>query len=313
MGHSVEIIDTADIPVRDRVAFIRDGLGCVLGHYDMRLTVDTPPRQRFTLFGGLSVPIAHVATTPCAVRRMPDAKDGDVVLNIMVAGGDDHHRQIGREARLRSGEAMLGLQYEPFECTCVQPYTVEIVRLSRAEMALRLPDVEAAAARVIRKDNAALILLRSYMKALRALPTAVSDIDAATARRHIHDLAALAIGTSAGGRDGTLGIGARAARLIALKQDIAANLSDAAFDITAAARRHGVSPRYIRVLFQPEGGFHAYQARARIAAAAVLLADPAMCDRKVIDIAFRCGFNSLATFNRSFTRIRGHTPSSLRP
>lgn len=308
MGRQIAIIDTADIPVRERVAFVRDGLGHVLGRYDMRPTVATPPRQRFALFGDLPVPVARVATTPCAVRRAPDADDADVVLNIMVAG-DDHHRQLGRDITLRTGEAMLGLQYEPFECRCVAAYTVEIINLSRAEMALRLPDLEAAAARVVPRDNPALLLLRSYVAALHALPVALDPGSDAAARRHVHDLAALAIGSA---RCDAAPSGVRAARLAALKRDVAASLSDGAFDIAAASRRHGVSTRYIRLLFADDGGFHDYLMRARLTAAAALLADPAMADRKIVDIAFRCGFNSLATFNRSFTRVYGRAPSTLR-
>ena len=313
MSQQIEIIDTASIPERDRIAFLRDGLRHVLGSYDLKLTTTLPPRQRFTTFVDLPVMIAHIETSPCGVRRRPDGSDDDVVLNIMVAGGDDFHTQLGRDARLRPDQAMLGLQYEPFTCECQESYSIDIVRLSRAEMALRVPNVEAAAARIIPQTSAPLALLRSYLETLKTLRVRPDTDGAAIMRQHVHDLAALAIGATRDGEEHARTGGVRAARLASIKRDVAARMTDVSYGVDTVSTRFSLSDRYIRLLFEAEGGFHAYLTRVRLDNAAQLLANPAMRQQKIIDIAFRCGFSSLATFNRAFTRQFGYSPSSVRP
>jgi AraC-like DNA-binding protein len=42
------------------------------------------------------------------------------------------------------------------------------------------------------------------------------------------------------------------------------------------------------------------------------MADPKYAHLKLIEIAFECGFNSKATFNRSFKKLTGHSPTSYR-
>jgi AraC-like DNA-binding protein len=53
----------------------------------------------------------------------------------------------------------------------------------------------------------------------------------------------------------------------------------------------------------------AYLAERRLARACALLGDR---QRRIVDIAYACGFNSLATFNRRFARAKGMPPSDWR-
>jgi AraC-like DNA-binding protein len=66
---------------------------------------------------------------------------------------------------------------------------------------------------------------------------------------HLQDLAVLAIGAT---RDAAMVAGGRgvpAARLRAIKADIAKNLTDRHLSIDAVAARHGITPRYVSMLF----------------------------------------------------------------
>ena len=72
-----------------------------------------------------------------------------------------------------------------------------------------------------------------------------------------------------------------------------------------------VSTFYFSRIFSSLTGttFKAYLNGVRINKAATLLLTT---DRKIIDIAFECGFNSLRTFNRTYRFIKGNNPTSNR-
>jgi AraC-like DNA-binding protein len=66
-------------------------------------------------------------------------------------------------------------------------------------------------------------------------------------------------------------------------------------------------------LFEPTGiSFAQYVVRRRLLQCRAALASPTTTKRSVADIAFGCGFNSLATFYRAFEREFGMPPTALR-
>src|SRR3546814_11594252 len=76
---------------------------------------------------------------------------------------------------------------------------------------------------------------------------------------HIRDLIA-AIAETADDEPMREQPGVKAARLRAIKADIAVHLCDPRLDIAGVAARMGISPRYVRRLFQEEtGSFSAYE------------------------------------------------------
>jgi AraC-like DNA-binding protein len=130
---------------------------------------------------------------------------------------------------------------------------------------------------------------------------------------HLHDLAALAVGAThdaavvAGNR------GIRAARLRAIKADIVANLTDRQISIDTAAARHGVTPRYVRMLFASDATtFSEFVLVQRLNRAHRLLLDSRLFGRTISSIAFDAGFGDLSYFNRAFRRLYGETPSDVR-
>ena len=90
--------------------------------------------------------------------------------------------------------------------------------------------------------------------------------------------------------------GVRAARLRAVKADIAANLNDFELSVSAVAVRHGVT-RYIHKRFEDDGAtFSEYVLGQRLAEAHRSLTDPRLADRPVSTIAFDTGFNEPLIF-----------------
>jgi AraC-like DNA-binding protein len=156
-------------------------------------------------------------------------------------------------------------------------------------------------------------LLARYVRLLIEHPAL---IETAALRRlavhHVHDLIALAIGATRDAADVAVGRGLRAARMRAIKADIAENLhGDVSVDALSA--RHNISPRYIRKLFEGENtSLSQFVLGARLTRVRRMLTDPRQDGRTIADIALAAGFNDLSTFNREFRRRFGTTPSHVR-
>jgi AraC-like DNA-binding protein len=123
-------------------------------------------------------------------------------------------------------------------------------------------------------------------------------------------LVGLALGTSE--RDAVPSV--RAARLAAIKADVAAHLGDPdALRVATLAARHGVTARYVHKLFEPEGvSYSQFVLQARLRRALGVLQDPAWRGRSISAIACDAGFGDLSYFNRTFRRAFGATPSEVR-
>ena len=79
------------------------------------------------------------------------------------------------------------------------------------------------------------------------------------------------------------------------------------------AARHGVTRRYVDMLFEVEGAtFSEFVVDQRLARAHRMLSDPRFAGRTVNAIAFDVGFGDLSYFNRTFRRRYGATPSDVR-
>src|SRR5262245_1735561 len=105
----------------------------------------------------------------------------------------------------------------------------------------------------------------------------------------------------------------RAARLRAIKADIVTSLDRGDMSVETLAARHGVTPRYVQILFNREATTCTEFVRSqRLALAHRMLIDPHLAHRSITSVAFDVGFNDLSYFNRLFRRRFGCPPSQLR-
>ena len=167
--------------------------------------------------------------------------------------------------------------------------------------------------RRLRRDGEALRLLVQYASILRAEARLTTPEFSHLASTHIRDLIAMALGAT---RDGAVianAGGVRAARLSAIKADILESLTSPDLTVSEVARRQGVTPRYIHMLFESEGvTFSEFVCEARLRRAQSMLLDPRSCDKSIVTIAFAAGFGDLSYFNRRFRRRFGAAPSEFR-
>jgi AraC-like DNA-binding protein len=130
---------------------------------------------------------------------------------------------------------------------------------------------------------------------------------------HLYDLIAVTIGATRDAAEAAQGGGVRAARLHAIKQDIARRLDQSDLSVSALAARHRCTARFVQRLFEVEGiTFTEYVLAERLALARRMLADPRRDGEKISSIAYDCGFSDVSYFNRMFRRSYGAVPSEVR-
>jgi AraC-like DNA-binding protein len=130
---------------------------------------------------------------------------------------------------------------------------------------------------------------------------------------HIHDLVSLALGPTRDATESAKAGGLRAARLHAIKADVMANLAQQSLTVDTVAVRHGISPRYIRALFESDHTtFTDFVREQRLRRAYRILSDPASAVRSIGVVAFDCGYTSIPHFNQAFRRRFGATPTDIR-
>jgi AraC-like DNA-binding protein len=304
---------TSDVPARDRLEMFRESFGRTILRIDMEPLPGTALEVDMTLRALPGIGMASGRLSPMRNRHISGLADNDDLVLVVMQGGIGEARQCEREAMVRQGEAILTANGEPGTFTGQSPTQVLNLRLSRAVLAPQLDDLGAALVRPIPRESPALRLLLSYASSL-------SDESAPTlpklqhiAATHLHDLAAIAIGATRDATELARGRGVRAARLRAIRSDIARNLGQRDLSIGSIAARHRISERYVRSLLESEGtSFSELVLAQRLARAHRMLCNPLLAERTISQIAFECGFGDLSYFNRTFRRRYGATPSDVR-
>jgi AraC-like DNA-binding protein len=187
------------------------------------------------------------------------------------------------------------------------------VNLTRKTLRPLLRDFDGVLAHTIPKQSAPLSLLSSYIEALVREPAPPTPELGQLAVSHVYDLAALAMGATRDAAEIAKNRGLAAARLRAIKSDIAANLSRVDLSVVEIALKQRVTPRYVQMLFETVGTtFTEFVRNARLNRAHRMLVDPRLADRSISVIAFDVGFSDLSYFNKAFRRRFGGTPSEVR-
>jgi AraC-like DNA-binding protein len=304
---------TDDFPERDRAEAWRE----MLGRAVMKLEIDplrgSSYQAEMTVHALPDLDIGAGVYSGMQFRRTPALIDSDDLVLVVTLGGARTMHQHGREVALHTGEGAL--------VTCAEP-GVAISHAQESFLTFRTPfkaiapmiaDLDGALARRIPQSSGALRLLTGYAELIRktdALETAELRRLAAT---HIRDLVVLALGATRDAAAIAGGRGVRAARLNAIKEDIGRHLRDPSLTVNAVAARQRVSPRYVQMLFEPEGTtFSQYVRRRRLLHAHRMLTSSHCAAWTITAIAMEAGFGDLSSFNHAFRHLFGASPSDVR-
>jgi AraC-like DNA-binding protein len=247
-------------------------------------------------------------------RTRAEVEDGTDDIGLIVNGRGQHLITQGKhELVLGDGEAAFVSLSDPSCFTHKPPGDLLALRFPRTQFA---PLVNGALQRTMRpipNDAPALRLLSSYIGMAWGDQTTASCELRHLMVAHVYDLMAVLIGTTRDAAEMAHGRGLRAARLHAIKQDIARSLDDPSLSVAALALRHGCTPRFIQRLFETEGmTFTEYLLAQRLVRAHRMLTDPRRAGEKVSTIALDAGFADISYFNRAFRQLYGDTPSGVR-
>lgn len=307
---------TDDLPERDRIAMFRDVIGHKIANLDLEPMGDGPFRCQadFRALPGLAM--ASIVSSSQHVRRTKEliAADGnnDLILSVPVKGAA-FVSQLGREATVADGDAVLLFNAEPGSVSYLSTARILSLRLPADALAPMIADLDAACVGKIPRDGEAIRLLVAYVALLQREHALVAHELRRAVVAHVYDLAALALGATRDAAAIAEDRGVRAARLHAIKSGIVENIGRRDLSVAAVAARHGVTPRYVQRLFEAEGTtFSEFLLGQRLARAHRLLGDPRCAGRTISTIAFDVGFGDLSYFNRTFRRRYGASPSDVR-
>lgn len=271
---------------------------------------DAPAQMALDLRAVDSIHVARIDSSPYRLVT-PSAEDGLIYLGVTESGGGViDAKDAARTVRAGDFTAMP----RDRRCTTVvaEPSRILSIAIPRAELLPRLSS-EDCLFKPRTGSQPAARLLGGYAATLLDDAAEIAPEDATTFASHIVDLAVMALGgkRDAAQRAGKGGV--RAARRAAIKADIATQLGRPELSVDWIARRHRVSPAYVRALFYDEGGsFTDYVLGERLSQVHALLRSPYLAHQKIAHLALMAGFSDISWFNLAFRRRFGLTPSELR-
>jgi len=163
---------------------------------------------------------------------------------------------------------------------------------------------------VTSSDSAPLRLLISYARALLDEPATLMPGFGAMVGSHIADLVRALYGTENGA---PVPRGTSAALTGEIIRRIERHALDPGLSAGLISASLGISERQLQYLLQNTGKtFTAEVSRVRLNRVRQMLSSKTYSAMPITDIAFQCGFESIATFYRTFNKQFGMTPSQMR-
>jgi AraC-like DNA-binding protein len=296
-----------DFPEHDRFEAVREIIGRNIMKVEIERIRDRPNFADLTLRALPDLLIVNGRLTGMQLRRTPALIDSDeLLMHVSLRGGFREHQ---RDIEIGKGEAALFSSRNTGLFSFLdEPFL--LLRVPSQVLSPVVGDLDAVMSRPIPQDTEALRLLLNYTGTVRKMSGFAEPDVRHMAAAHIRELIALTLGAT---RDAANSRGLRAARLHAIKIDIAGHIARPDLSIGEVALRQRVTPRYVQMLFETEGTtFSEFVLNARLVRAHQMLTDPRLANRPIISIALDTGFQDLSYFNRTFRRRFGGTPSQVR-
>lgn len=310
----MERFSTNDIPGRDRLAVLNE---VVARHIAGRRFAPLADRELYAEIEAFALPdrltVGAARYSPVIGTRAGDLLDDGRDDYLLTLHTNDHEVSVDDRPPIRVAAGTMVLVSDAVCSRCFLPDTgVKVLSLSRRRLRDLAPRIDLEAFHQAPPTAPGLALVAGYVDLVRANQPC-TDQESELASAHLYDLVALLLdGLVHGGAARNLS-GIRAARLELVRRDIRNSLTDPDFSIAKAARRQGVSPRYIQQLFAGVGtSFSEVLRDGRLDLASRLLGEVENLGRSISEIAFDAGFSDLSTFNRVFRRRFGLTPSDVR-
>jgi AraC-like DNA-binding protein len=308
-------ISTKDFPEAKRLQMWREAYGRGIANVDIEPIGNQPFHAEVTFSILPHVAIAAGSRSPAHYRvsRELATRSKDLIALSVLRSGRATATQFGKELIAGVGSASVIAPLDPSTSTMLTEGSFVTLVFALPVIARQAPHYTQAFGQPIPSGNAALRLLTRYVDILAERDPSVDPAMARTVSDHVIDLAALALGAHGDYAELARQRGGTAARLTAIKSDILAALGDSELSTELIAARHGISPRYVRKLFEQDGSsFSAFVLAERLAKAHEMLVDRRFAHLNIAQIAHESGFGDVSYFNRAFRRHFGSRPSHFR-
>jgi AraC-like DNA-binding protein len=309
-----QLVFTTDaFPERDRLAAYREEFAVSFGGIEVSRLGEGNFEVNVSVRQAGSLACAKFRASPTGFKRTSKLlQDGDdSIFLLMTSAGMLNVWQRDMRGDLLAGDVAIVSNGE------VRGGIVDgegfAIQLPLASLMSLLPQNVGFTPTALPRDAPHTRLLVGYIASFLDLPpgsdAAINDVIS----RHVVDLVALAMGPGDDAREIIRQGGVRAARLAAIKADVQSGIGLRDLSVAAMAHRHGVTARYVQMLFEREGlTLSEFILSERLTRAFRMLSDPRYLHLKVSDIAYSVGFSDLSYFNRTFRRRFGMTPSDAR-
>jgi AraC-like DNA-binding protein len=202
--------------------------------------------------------------------------NGDFRFITRVEGG--HYQVISNrvDETIDGGEATLLSNGAAGKIRLLQPCRGVSMRIRRDRLAAAMCGFDDRPIRRTALASLPLRLLNGYMDILRAQGPTSDPVLAHQVAGHLIDLVALALAPAEETRARAATGAIRVARLATIRADILANVAEVGLSAKTVGRRHGVSDRYVHMLFEETGQtFSRFVEEQRLKRAHALLSNPA--------------------------------------
>jgi AraC-like DNA-binding protein len=245
-------------------------------------------------------------------RRAAASRSDDLLLYEIQQGGSWHRNARDEQFVTRNGSIVLSSQVSP--CTIAAPaagaWRFRLLRVTSSNMPASGERIRNRGLSLLREETGVAQLFQQYFVSLLERFAQLDAREVADAVVALDVLLAASLGSARACVDDG-GCAMRAARLVAARGFMERTLHNPQLGPELVAAYIGVSPRQVHRLFAAEGtSVSAEVRRRRVSRAQSVLARDA--SRSVTEIAFACGFESLATFYRCFRSETEMTASEWR-
>lgn len=260
--------------------------------------------------------VVDVATSWSIVRRTSAraaaASTDHVLLYRIAQGGSWFRNGRGEQFLTRAGSIVLGSQAAPYTAASAsgRDWQFRAMRIASEHLPLSGGRIRRSGFQLLPDDAHMTHLASDFLTSLAHRCAALTPAEMRASLQAGDVLLAAALGDKAAVLSDD-GAALHAARFSSARAHIEHALQNPRLSAEMVARHLGVSVRQLHRIFAREGKSVALEVRqARVERAQLLLAREPV--RLVNDVALACGFDSLATFYRSFRTVSGMTATEWR-
>lgn len=250
---------------------------------------------------------------PCHGRRLKHhvSNDDAAYIGVQITkSGREYFRSGDDTVAVGAGDLVIWTSDRPTDFTVTERLHKVSLILPWAEVQERLPKVSSFRGTVLDSRSGIGAILYSHIDALAVQLDVLGHGDVSAVRRASYELLAAAMSYRIDSDPQPLS----RQYLKRIQDYVLDRLGDAELSPTSISRAHGISPRYLHMLFAQTGqSVSAYIRQQRLERCREALMSALYKDRSVAEIAYQWGFNDPAHFSRIFKHQYGHSPSENRP